>query len=81
MIGWPVLNHVQNFPTVALRPLRFVVNISATSAVKTKAVDVELEATADDLAELREKLSEEPKPSGYTATLVGIRSEPEKPSA
>ena len=81
LIGWPFLDPVQHFPTVALRPLRFVVNILADGSVKAKAVDQEIEVTADNLAELREKLSLELKPFGYTATLLGIRSAPEKPRA
>ena len=44
-------------------------------------MDQEIEVTVDNLAELREKLSLELKPFGYMATLLGIRSDPEKPRA
>jgi hypothetical protein len=69
-----------HFP-VALRPLRFVVHVQAGGRVKAKAVDAELEFTADSVAELREKLHAELAPFGYSAALLGIRGEPEKPTA
>jgi len=44
-------------------------------------MDVDVKISADNLTDLRERLVEELKPFGYAPTLVGIRNEPEIPTA
>jgi hypothetical protein len=46
-----------------------------------RAVDLDVEISADHLADLRDRLAEELNPFGYMATLVGIRGDPEIPTA
>ena len=69
------------FGVVSLRPLLFFVHLRSNGAVTAKGVDVEVEISADNVADLRDRLIEELEPFGYTPTLVGIRSEPEVPRA
>ena len=64
-----------------LRPLLFFVHLRSNGAVTAKGLDVDVEISADNLTDLRERLVEELKPFGYVPTLVGIRSEPEIPTA
>lgn len=64
-----------------LRPMRFVVNVLPTGGMKANAVDAALEVTADNLAELRDKLARQLEPFGYTATLIDVRCLSEKPKA
>jgi hypothetical protein len=66
---------------VTLRPLLFVVHLRPNGAVTAKGMDVDVEISADNLTDLRERLVEELKPFGYAPTLVGMRNEPEIPTA
>jgi hypothetical protein len=50
-------------------------------AVIAKGMDVDVEISADNLTDLRERLVKELKPFGYAPTLVGIRNAPETPGA
>ncbi len=69
------------FRFVPLRPLRFLVHIQPTGAATARGVDTNIEISADNLSDLREKLAAELQPFGYLATLVGMRAEPDVPKA
>ena len=66
---------------VTLRPLLFLVQLRSNGAVIAKGLDVDVEISADSLTDLRERLADELRPFGYAPTLVGIRNEPEFPTA
>ena len=63
------------------REFRFIINVLPTGAVVAKAVDLDMEVAADNLEELRDRLTEKLKPFDCTPTLIGIRTSVEKPSA
>lgn len=76
------LPHVRRAHLVVpfVRPFRFIVHIMPTGTVAVRSAPPGM-SPLKALVDLRDKLADQPTPFGYTATIVGVRSEPESPPA